>query len=191
MISFSLLKDLGIVFSSLDFLMVVLPPISLEHFVSFLVLVVGLVDCLEGTTSSFFLDIGTFFGITGTFHSSGPSFMAHYTSSPVTQYLNCSHSFLGSLLAWIHMLCLEALKYVIPWFSLTTFGGILHVLANFSYISSNIMEKCGNFPSFSSDLKCAIVLYTSLHDTFLASGKICLYFGSPYPTKAINIINHE
>jgi hypothetical protein len=54
------------------------------------------------------LPFDTFLETIVTFHSSGQSFMAHYTCSLITQYLNCSHTFLGSPFTWIHILCLEA-----------------------------------------------------------------------------------
>jgi hypothetical protein len=133
--SFSLAGAFGIKYFYLGFLMVELLPIYLACLVSFLVFVVGIIDFLEFLASTYFLYIGTFFEIIGTFHFSSHSFKAYCTSSPMTQYLNCSHSFVGSLLSWIHMLCMEALKYAIHWFSLTTYGGILHVVSNFSYIS--------------------------------------------------------
>jgi hypothetical protein len=98
----------------LGFLMVVLHLVSLVCFVYFLVFSVGLVDCFEGPSSTCLLVFYTFFGITGTFHSFSQSFMAQCNSSPVTQYLNCNHALLGLLLAWIHMLCMEDLKFVIP-----------------------------------------------------------------------------
>jgi len=134
--SFSLVDAFGIVFFYLVFLLVVLPPISLVWYVAFLVFVAGLVDCYEGSNFVCCLDFGTFFEITRTFHYVGQSFISHCTSSPVTQYLNYSHSFLGSLLAWIHMLFPEAWKFSMLWFSLTTSYGILQVFSSFSYISS-------------------------------------------------------
>jgi hypothetical protein len=97
--SFSYTKGFGIVCFCLVFIVVVLPLVPFACSVSFLLFSVGLVDYFEGPSFTCFLAIGTLFGITGTFHSSGQSFMAHSTYYRVTQYLNCSHSFLGSLLA--------------------------------------------------------------------------------------------
>jgi hypothetical protein len=111
----SLFYDEGFVigFSFLGFLTIVLPLVCFACSISSLVFVAGLFYFCEVTTSTCYLPFDPFLETNGTLQSSGQYFMAHCTSSVVTQYLSCNHSLLGSLFSWIHILCLEDLKSII------------------------------------------------------------------------------
>jgi hypothetical protein len=137
-------NELGIIF----FFVVVLPLVFFFFYATFLVLPFGvLFICDEPASIGCFSFVGCLsFGIsTRTFHSSCQYFISHWNSSVVMQYLICNHSFFGSLLAWIHILCFDALKFSIVLCSSTTFGGILQVSSTFSWISSRYAMKILEF----------------------------------------------
>jgi hypothetical protein len=96
--SFSRDKVFGIFFFQ-GFLTVVLPLVSFEHSTTFLVFVVGLFVFFDVPDFSCFLPFDPFSDTTSTFHSSGQSFMAHFTSYAITQYLIYNQFFLVSILA--------------------------------------------------------------------------------------------
>jgi hypothetical protein len=90
------------------------------------------------------IDVGFVVGFsTGTFHYAGQSLIIQSTSSLVMQYYISNHFFFGSLAAWIHIWCLDALNRAIPSDSWTTSIGMCHTLVVHCCISSrSIVNTC-------------------------------------------------
>jgi len=72
------------------------------------------------------------------------SFIANWTSSFVRQYLIYNHSFSISLLAWIHILCIDDLKLAMFLYCSTTSGGI-QVSTTFYWIYSRYVMNMLEF----------------------------------------------
>jgi hypothetical protein len=123
----------GIAFFCLIILFFVLPPVCFICIVVFHMFTTWVFFFCEEPAFDGFL---YFVGSTRSFHSSFQSFISHCTSSVVTQYTICRHSFSGSLFSWIHILFLDVLKLVLFLYSSTTSSGIIQVSATFSCIYS-------------------------------------------------------
>jgi len=81
--------------------------------VGFLVTTLTHADVLDGPTSTYF-PFGISLVLTQIFLSSFQSLTSHSTPSGLMQNRSCSHYFIGSLCAWIHMFCHVNLNLAIP-----------------------------------------------------------------------------
>ena len=100
---------------------------------------------------------------TGSYHCARQSLMIQSTSPLVTQYFIFSHTFLGSLVAWIHTWFLNSLNFSIPYVSYTTSIVMRHKFIVHCWIYSSSIAKIMLFSS------CIFLSFSFQRDSYLAA----------------------